>query len=191
MQSRITTMIALELSHFGGHIQWYRTRLTEQFLIIAISQMTEPLKNVMMLWVMQYTMNLGISIHTAFIHHLACSFQIVLWGWKILCCVEGFLVMIHALRIMQKNTIIGLKCRRQCMLTLPEFLINGLLAGNILLLKNGDRGMILCFIFYLIVWWHLLFGSDVLNKNWKDSESSMLPIYKELVAAGLRIWVFR
>uniref|UniRef100_A0A6M2EDP2 Carboxypeptidase n=1 Tax=Populus davidiana TaxID=266767 RepID=A0A6M2EDP2_9ROSI len=32
--------------------------------------------------------------------------------------------------------------------------------------------------------------SDVLNKNWKDSESSMLPIYKELIAAGLRIWVF-
>ncbi|KAK7304823.1 hypothetical protein VNO77_42712 [Canavalia gladiata] len=32
--------------------------------------------------------------------------------------------------------------------------------------------------------------SDVLNKNWKDSEFSMLPIYKELIAAGLRIWVF-
>ncbi|KAJ9162956.1 hypothetical protein P3X46_022686 [Hevea brasiliensis] len=32
--------------------------------------------------------------------------------------------------------------------------------------------------------------SDVLIKNWKDSESSMLPIYKELMAAGLRIWVF-
>ncbi|KAG7571954.1 Alpha/Beta hydrolase fold [Arabidopsis suecica] len=30
----------------------------------------------------------------------------------------------------------------------------------------------------------------VLNKNWKDSEFSMLPIYKELIAAGLRIWVF-
>ncbi|XP_027359473.1 serine carboxypeptidase 24-like isoform X2 [Abrus precatorius] len=32
--------------------------------------------------------------------------------------------------------------------------------------------------------------SDALNKNWKDSEFSMLPIYKELIAAGLRIWVF-
>ncbi|KAJ6698647.1 SERINE PROTEASE FAMILY S10 SERINE CARBOXYPEPTIDASE [Salix purpurea] len=32
--------------------------------------------------------------------------------------------------------------------------------------------------------------SDVLIKNWKDSESSMLPVYKELIAAGLRIWVF-
>ncbi|XP_020226976.1 serine carboxypeptidase 24 isoform X1 [Cajanus cajan] len=32
--------------------------------------------------------------------------------------------------------------------------------------------------------------SDVLNKHWKDSEFSMLPIYKELISAGLRIWVF-
>ena len=33
--------------------------------------------------------------------------------------------------------------------------------------------------------------SDVLINNWKDSEDSMLPIYKELIRAGLRIWVFR
>ncbi|KAI3869109.1 hypothetical protein MKX03_006126 [Papaver bracteatum] len=32
--------------------------------------------------------------------------------------------------------------------------------------------------------------SDLLIKNWKDSQFSMLPIYKELIAAGLRIWVF-
>ncbi|KAK9098190.1 hypothetical protein Syun_025235 [Stephania yunnanensis] len=32
--------------------------------------------------------------------------------------------------------------------------------------------------------------SDVLIKNWNDSESSMLPTYKELISAGLRIWVF-
>ncbi|KAJ8751067.1 hypothetical protein K2173_016248 [Erythroxylum novogranatense] len=32
--------------------------------------------------------------------------------------------------------------------------------------------------------------SEVLIKNWKDSESSMLPTYKKLIAAGLRIWVF-
>ncbi|XP_008443850.2 serine carboxypeptidase 24-like isoform X2 [Cucumis melo] len=32
--------------------------------------------------------------------------------------------------------------------------------------------------------------SDVLIKNWKDSQESMLPTYKELIAAGLRIWVF-
>ena len=35
------------------------------------------------------------------------------------------------------------------------------------------------------------FNSDVLLKNWKDSQVSILPIYKELIAAGLRIWVFR
>ncbi|RZC70983.1 hypothetical protein C5167_034173 [Papaver somniferum] len=32
--------------------------------------------------------------------------------------------------------------------------------------------------------------SDLLIKNWKDSQFSMLLIYKELIAAGLRIWVF-
>ncbi|XP_050272313.1 serine carboxypeptidase 24-like [Quercus robur] len=32
--------------------------------------------------------------------------------------------------------------------------------------------------------------SDVIISNWKDSEFSMLPIYKKLFAAGLRIWVF-
>ncbi|XP_018480491.2 serine carboxypeptidase 24 isoform X1 [Raphanus sativus] len=32
--------------------------------------------------------------------------------------------------------------------------------------------------------------SDVLIRNWKDSDKTMLPVYKELAAAGLRIWVF-
>ncbi|GAA0154879.1 serine protease [Lithospermum erythrorhizon] len=32
--------------------------------------------------------------------------------------------------------------------------------------------------------------SDVLIRNWQDSENSMLPTYKKLIAAGLRIWVF-
>ncbi|GKU87217.1 hypothetical protein SLEP1_g1658 [Rubroshorea leprosula] len=32
--------------------------------------------------------------------------------------------------------------------------------------------------------------SDVLFKYWTDSANSMLPIYKELMAAGLRIWVY-
>lgn len=31
---------------------------------------------------------------------------------------------------------------------------------------------------------------DTLLKNWKDSDDSMLPIYKKLMDAGLRIWVF-
>ncbi|XP_050385086.1 serine carboxypeptidase 24 isoform X1 [Argentina anserina] len=32
--------------------------------------------------------------------------------------------------------------------------------------------------------------SDTIFKNWNDSEDSMLPTYKELMAAGLKIWVF-
>ncbi|GAV83208.1 Peptidase_S10 domain-containing protein [Cephalotus follicularis] len=32
--------------------------------------------------------------------------------------------------------------------------------------------------------------SDVLIKNWKDSDDSMLPTYKKLIAAGLRIWIY-
>ncbi|KAG8367617.1 hypothetical protein BUALT_Bualt16G0090900 [Buddleja alternifolia] len=32
--------------------------------------------------------------------------------------------------------------------------------------------------------------SEVLLRNWKDSDASMLPIYKKLIAGGLRIWVF-
>lgn len=36
-----------------------------------------------------------------------------------------------------------------------------------------------------------LYDSDVLIRNWKDSEVSMLPTYEKLIAAGLRIWVFR
>jgi hypothetical protein len=33
--------------------------------------------------------------------------------------------------------------------------------------------------------------SALIYTNWGDSPRSMLPIYKELIAAGLRIWVFR
>ncbi|PKA49204.1 cathepsin A (carboxypeptidase C) [Apostasia shenzhenica] len=32
--------------------------------------------------------------------------------------------------------------------------------------------------------------SDTVNENWKDSAVSILPIYKELIDYGLRIWVF-
>ncbi|KAM0953223.1 putative carboxypeptidase D [Dioscorea sansibarensis] len=32
--------------------------------------------------------------------------------------------------------------------------------------------------------------SDLLYNNWRDSPRSMLPLYKELIAAGLRIWMF-
>ncbi|KAH7547926.1 hypothetical protein JRO89_XS14G0040300 [Xanthoceras sorbifolium] len=33
--------------------------------------------------------------------------------------------------------------------------------------------------------------SDIVGDYWADSPLSMLPIYKELIAAGLKIWVFR
>lgn len=32
--------------------------------------------------------------------------------------------------------------------------------------------------------------SETLNRNWNDTDVSILPIYRELIAAGLRIWVF-
>ncbi|EXB38102.1 Serine carboxypeptidase-like 25 [Morus notabilis] len=32
--------------------------------------------------------------------------------------------------------------------------------------------------------------SEVLNRNWNDTEVSVLPIYKEMIAARLRVWVF-
>lgn len=33
--------------------------------------------------------------------------------------------------------------------------------------------------------------SDIVGNYWADSPLSMLPIYQELIAAGLRIWVYR
>lgn len=33
--------------------------------------------------------------------------------------------------------------------------------------------------------------SDVVGNYWTDSPLSMLPIYHELILAGIRIWVFR
>lgn len=32
--------------------------------------------------------------------------------------------------------------------------------------------------------------SETLNRNWNDTEPSILPIYREMIAAGLKIWVF-
>ncbi|KAJ8749681.1 hypothetical protein K2173_010101 [Erythroxylum novogranatense] len=32
--------------------------------------------------------------------------------------------------------------------------------------------------------------SEVLNRNWNDTEVSILPIYRQMIAGGLRIWVF-
>ncbi|XP_010551814.1 PREDICTED: serine carboxypeptidase-like 25 isoform X3 [Tarenaya hassleriana] len=32
--------------------------------------------------------------------------------------------------------------------------------------------------------------SEVLNRNWNDTDTSVLPIYREMIAGGLRVWVF-
>ncbi|KAL8144450.1 hypothetical protein V2J09_017482 [Rumex salicifolius] len=32
--------------------------------------------------------------------------------------------------------------------------------------------------------------SEVLNRNWNDTEVSILPIYRQMIAAGLRVWVY-
>lgn len=47
-----------------------------------------------------------------------------------------------------------------------------------------------------ILWLKILsfFGfscSDIVGSYWTDSPVSMLPIYRELITAGLKIWVFR
>jgi len=36
-----------------------------------------------------------------------------------------------------------------------------------------------------------MFSSDIVGDKWADSPISMLPIYQELIEAGLRIWVYR
>lgn len=91
---------------------------------------------------------------------------------------------------------------------LPTFLTNGLLAGLVfhyVILFRKDKQKHCALIYNLksksnsskfyemtsFNTWLGLLDSDVLLKNWKDSEISVLPIYKELIAAGLKIWVFR
>lgn len=32
--------------------------------------------------------------------------------------------------------------------------------------------------------------SEILNRNWNDTDVSILPIYREMIAGGLRVWVF-
>ncbi|XP_048230958.1 serine carboxypeptidase-like 25 isoform X2 [Ricinus communis] len=32
--------------------------------------------------------------------------------------------------------------------------------------------------------------SELLNRNWNDTEVSILPIYRQMIAGGLRVWVF-
>jgi hydroxymandelonitrile lyase/serine carboxypeptidase-like clade 2 len=38
---------------------------------------------------------------------------------------------------------------------------------------------------------YYFFCSNLLFDNWTDVATSMLPIYRELIGAGLKVWVFR
>lgn len=46
-------------------------------------------------------------------------------------------------------------------------------------------------VFYSLVDHTTIFNSNIVGNYWADSPLSMLPIYKELIAAGLKIWVYR
>lgn len=47
-------------------------------------------------------------------------------------------------------------------------------------------------IFYdcLLIYW-ILFWSNAVNLNWKDSPISVLDVHQELISSGLRVWIFR
>lgn len=115
--------------------------------------------------------------------------------------------MIHVLRNTQKYTTIAQTYRKLFMLTLQKFLINGLLAGksihvpstaSFITLKSikqkGDWSyMSTSFLLSLLIWTNNLFVlcSEILNRNWNDTDASVLPIYRELISRGMRVWVFR
>ena len=50
-------------------------------------------------------------------------------------------------------------------------------------------GLFYYFIISLIQ--NMFHNSDIVGNYWTDSPLSMLPIYQELISAGLRIWVYR
>lgn len=191
----ITTMMGLELSHIGGAILWYLIFHTNQSSNTAISHQKKLLKIVMMQWVMRLTMNLETLISTVFILHHAQHRITILYGTygSRVQFYIGDQGMIHVLKIMQKSIIIVLMCRKQCMQTLQISLTSGLLAGVTFDLARKRKIKKYSFILNLLKWnMHLSWSySDVLIKNWKDTAVSVLPIYRELIAAGLRIWVFR
>ena len=74
-----------------------------------------------------------------------------------------------------------------------SFLMN----QQVVIFFNGNWQMVLVIkmcITYLLIkfcFGDLLKCSDDIFQNWKDSRFSVLPIYKKLIAAGFRIWVYR
>lgn len=68
-----------------------------------------------------------------------------------------------------------------------RFPIHGKRAGRFHTLKVS--AYILYTLYYIVNVY--LFFSGIVGEYWADSPRSMLPIYRELIAADLRIWVFR
>ena len=107
--------------------------------------------------------------------------------------------MIPALTDTPKYTTIVPKCRERSMQMLQEFNILGIHAGFSYTMNK------IWFVWHFShehsnsgLWfsdnWHYMFTSvvsDIVGNYWADSPRSMLPIYQELIAAGLRIWMFR
>lgn len=96
--------------------------------------------------------------------------------------------MTLAPRITQRNTTIDRMFRRQCTPTPRAFPTNGLRAGAYIYLSIFR--MYVCSKTIFDEYWSIS-SSDILIKTWDDTQISMLPTYKELIAAGLRIWLFR
>lgn len=61
---------------------------------------------------------------------------------------------------------------------------------GVILLSSGKFNLV-DVVVLICMCWLLMTRSETISTNWRDSPKSMLPIYKELIAAGLRIWVFR
>lgn len=110
--------------------------------------------------------------------------------------LDKWLVMIHVQKNMQKFTTIGQMFKKHFMQTQQAFLISGLLAGELFMthiFKLYEWLFIVQFKDWLIINHKFLFiwCSEVLNRNWNDTDVSVLPLYRELIAHGVRVWVFR
>lgn len=79
--------------------------------------------------------------------------------------------------------------KRLCMLTQPDLLIHGRHAGDLWIFLSNFYS--LAFLLFSVTFVCCVCFSDIVGDKWADSPLSMLPIYKELIGAGLRIWVFR
>ena len=85
---------------------------------------------------------------------------------------------------------------RMCTLTVWKFR-RLYMQMSLAYLTLGSHAGLEKFYFWLyqkvrLYWLKLLVScSDIVGNYWTDSPVSMLPIYRELITAGLKIWVFR